>query len=197
MRNKSVLHSGVGETLAECSESRGHSIFVGGFPCQDLSAAAPDAAGLYGDRSGLWEPWFKIIEREKPTWIVTENVAHTWRRWVPQLRLALHSIGYSSLPLKVRASDVGADHERARIFIIAHADSELLWQLSWWLSGEGRKMATEFAKSWDKKPKRLGNNDGLPSWVDRRTALGNAIVPQIAEIIACGIRHVSLKDAKP
>lgn len=30
-----------------------------------------------------------------------------------------------------------------------------------------------------------------PDWVDRRRSLGNAIVPQIAEIIGSGIMHIS------
>jgi hypothetical protein len=51
-------------------------------------------------------------------------------------------------------------------------------------------MAKEFAGAWDKKRERLGSDDGFPSWVDRRKAIGNAVCPQAAQIIAEGIKSV-------
>lgn len=125
-----------------------------------------------------------------PDWIVVENVAHTWRKWVPELRRGLWGRGYSSLPLRVRASNVGAHHERARIFVVAHADCELLRELSWWWDGPGRQVAAQLAQSQDFAPARLGADDGLPDWVDRRKSLGNAVVPQAAELIGRGIIDV-------
>lgn len=124
------------------------------------------------------------------SWIVIENVAHTWRRWVPELRRELWSIGYASVPFRVRASNVGAHHERARIILVANADSELLRELSRWWDGPGREVAAQLAKSQDFAPERLGADDGLPDWVDRRKQLGNAVVPQVAELIGRGIMAV-------
>lgn len=123
----------------------------------------------------------------RPAWIVIENVAHTWRRWVPELRRELWSRGYASLPFRVRASNVGAHHERARIVLVANADSEFLRELSRWWNGPGREVASQLAQSQDFAPARLGTDDGLPDWVDRRKALGNAVVPQVAELIGLGI----------
>ena len=99
-------------------------ILCGGFPCQDLSAAGK-GAGLAGDRSGLWFEMRRIIDELRPGWIVVENVAHTWRRYVPVVRRALWDLGYASLPLRVRACDVGARHERARIFLVAGPPADL------------------------------------------------------------------------
>ncbi len=129
----------------------------------------------------------------RPDWIVLENVAHTWRRWVPELRRELWSRGYASLPIRVRASNVGAHHERARVFVVAHADSMLLRELSRWWERQGREVAAQLAQSWDFAPSRLGADDGLPDWVDRRRELGNAVVPQIAEVIGRGIMYVNGK----
>jgi DNA (cytosine-5)-methyltransferase 1 len=125
-----------------------------------------------------------------PDWIVVENVAHTWRRWVPELRRELWSLGYASVPFRVRASNVGAHHERARIYLVAHANSELLRKLSRWWDGPGREVAAQLAQSQDFAPARLGADDGLPDWVDRRKALGNAVVPQAAELIGRGICEI-------
>jgi DNA (cytosine-5)-methyltransferase 1 len=126
-----------------------------------------------------------------PDWLVIENVYHTWRRWMPELRSRLYRLGYSSLPLRVSAADVGAVHERARGWLVAHANSERLRELSRWWSREGGQVASELAESWDSAPRRLGTDDGVPDKLDRLKALGNAIVPQCAEIIFRGIAAVN------
>lgn len=126
-----------------------------------------------------------------PDWLVIENDFHRWRAWMPELRRRLYERGYSSLPLRVRAAEVGAVHLRARGWLVAHADSEQLRKLSRWWRGPGREVAKELAESWDSAPRGLGTNDGLPDWMDRRHALGNAIVPACAELIFRGIGAVT------
>ena len=126
-----------------------------------------------------------------PDWLVIENVYHTWRRWVPELRRRLGGLGYTSLPLRVRASDVGAVHHRARCWLVANANGYQLRHLSWWWSGPGREVAKELASTWDSAPRGLGADDGLPDGIHRRRVLGNAIVPRAAELIFRGIAYVS------
>lgn len=240
MRDRSVLRSSPKKALASSSERRGYSVFVGGFPCQDLSIAGRQA-GLQGTQSGLWKDYFTIIRCAEPDWIVTENVGHTWRRWVPELRRELWLFGYSSVSFRVRASDLGAPHERSRIFVVAHSNSELLRELSRWWEREGWQMAHEFAGDgraqqmadstsvgrkqkhshesgsgggdkaqgdfrsgsscrsyvagdergrWTAEPGMGRVAHGVPDRVDRLRGLGNAIIPQIAEIIAVGIKEV-------
>lgn len=151
MRDRPVLSEGIGGSLPESQAEFGYPlVLVGGFPCQDLSVAGKQA-GLTGTRSGLWQEFRRAINEVRPDWIVIENVAHTWRRWVPSVRRDLWVSGYDSLPLRVRASDLGAPHERSRIFIVANADCELLRKLSRWWCGAGRKMANEFASDGGKK----------------------------------------------
>lgn len=123
----------------------------------------------------------------RPDWVVIENTGHRWRAWVPELRQYLWSFGYASVCFRVRASEVGARHERARAFVIAHADCELLRELSRWWRGPGGEVAKELAKSWDSAPRGLGADDGLPNGTHRRHALGNAVCPPVAQIIARGI----------
>lgn len=220
MRNRELLQSDPGETLAQGSEPGGHTVFVGGFPCQDLSVAGKQA-GRKGARSGLYRQYLAVISAERPAWIVTENVGHTWRKWVPHLRRSLHRLGYASLPLRVLASDLGAHHARARIFLVAHADGELLRKLSRWWVREGRQMADEFAKPCEERApshtdgmrelqssrgieeirRRAGHGFGwgtepdvervvygVSNGMDRIAALGNAVIPQIPQIIARGIK---------
>ena len=101
-------------------------LICGGFPCQDLSAAGKQKGIDHGERSGLWREFERIVGAVRPQWVVVENVAHTWRKWVPRVRGDLHRLGYASVPLRVRASDVGAWHERARIFVVADLDGQHL-----------------------------------------------------------------------
>lgn len=96
-------------------------LLCGGFPCVDLSTAGKRAG--FGTRSaptrsGLYFECERLLTEIQPPYLVLENVAHTWRSWVPFVRESLYRRGYSSVPFRVCASDVGARHERARIFLI-------------------------------------------------------------------------------
>ena len=50
-------------------------LFVGGFPCQDLSIAGK-REGLSGSRSGLFYEIVRILRVKRPTHILLENVRH-------------------------------------------------------------------------------------------------------------------------
>lgn len=92
-------------------------LICGGFPCQDVSAAGK-GAGLAGARSGLWFEYRRIVAELRPRWVVVENVASGAKRWVDQVCASLGEFGYSTLPIPLEASDLGAPHARARIFIV-------------------------------------------------------------------------------
>jgi DNA (cytosine-5)-methyltransferase 1 len=127
----------------------------------------------------------------RPDWVVVENVHHSWRKWVPELRREFHRIGYASVPLRVRASEVGAVHARARVFLIAHSDGERLRQLSRWWRWTGGKVAEELAGTWNSAPRGLGADDGLSNWPHRRHALGNAVVINAVKLVAAAIENNS------
>jgi DNA (cytosine-5)-methyltransferase 1 len=93
-------------------------LICGGFPCQDISSAGK-RAGLAGARSGLWFEYLRIVRELRPSWVVVENVASGARAWVDAVLEGLGAQGYSCLPVPVAAADVGAPHERRRIFIVA------------------------------------------------------------------------------
>lgn len=125
--------------------------------------------------------------RVRPDWIVAENTYHRWRSWVPELRRRLYQRGYASLPIRVRACEVGALHIRSRCFLVAYADSERLRQFKRWWCWQGWSLASEFATTRDWTPGTVGEVNGISHRLDRLRCLGNAIVPQIAEIIGKGI----------
>lgn len=93
-------------------------LICGGFPCQDVSGAGK-GAGLAGSRSGLWFEFARIVGELRPRWVVVENVASGAKRWVDAIVAGLGELGYQALPIPLSASDVGAPHKRARIFVVA------------------------------------------------------------------------------
>lgn len=125
----------------------GVDVLAGGPPCQDLSLAGAGAGLRRGTRSGLWFHMADAIAALRPRLVVIENVRGLLSReadsdvepcpWclgdradVPALRALgavlgdLAGLGYDARWCGLRASDVGAPHERFRIFVVAaHADS--------------------------------------------------------------------------
>jgi DNA (cytosine-5)-methyltransferase 1 len=100
-----------------------------GSPCQDVSSAGK-RLGLDGPESRLFYECARIVGELSPEWVVFENVASGACRWVDAVRQELEQLGYATLPDPLSASDCGAPHPRARVFIIAHADSAELRQQS-------------------------------------------------------------------
>ena len=94
----------------------------GGFPCQDVSSAGK-RSGLGGARSGLWYEFARVVEECHPRWVVVENVASGAIAWVDAVCSDLERAGYAAFPIPLAAGDVGAPHQRARVFVVAHAHS--------------------------------------------------------------------------
>lgn len=93
-----------------------------GYPCQPFSAA--------GKRQGVEDPrhiWPSIAEGIsclRPRYIVLENVRGHLSLGFDVVLGSLTRLGYDVRWGVVRASDAGAAHQRARLFILAHAHGE-------------------------------------------------------------------------
>jgi len=94
-----------------------------GFPCQDVSSAGTKV-GLGGAQSGLFYECARVVEEIGPEWVVVENVTSGAKLWVDAVTGKLGELGYGCLPIPLQASDVGALHLRARIFVVAHSDRQ-------------------------------------------------------------------------
>lgn len=95
-------------------------VLCGGFPCQDISLAGK-RAGLAGERSGLWAQYARIVRELRPRVVVVENVAALATLGMDTVLGDLAALGFDVWWDCVRASDVGAPHQRARLFIVAYA----------------------------------------------------------------------------
>jgi DNA (cytosine-5)-methyltransferase 1 len=98
-------------------------VVSGGFPCQDISAAGK-GAGIDGERSGMWREMARIIYEVRPKFVFVENSPMLTSRGLGVVLGDLASMGFDAKWGVLGAADVGANHKRDRIWIVAHASHE-------------------------------------------------------------------------
>lgn len=197
-----------GERLA--ADGIAVDVICGGFPCQDLSIAGHQRGIEEGTRSGLWAEIDRLIGELGPQFVVVENVtalldgpAEQPGRWFGRVLGDLAERGFDAEWENIPASAMGGAHARERVWLVAYPDS-------FGSSGRGvlaqidRAPETQFSgrkfqvgqthydglggSVWDADACRLWGMDyGLPHRLERFHALGNAVVPQIPELIGRAI----------
>jgi DNA (cytosine-5)-methyltransferase 1 len=170
-------------------------VITGGFPCQDISVAGK-GLGLAGERSGLFFEVARLIGELRPSIVILENVGALLCRGMDAVLGTLASIGYDAEWHCIPASHVGLPHTRDRVWIIAYLGKERtegrwqeafsrLYRISW---SENVRRASEWARRSDLSASGLcRGSDGIPNRMDRTSALGNAVVPHIPELIGNAI----------
>ena len=92
-------------------------VVSGGFPCQDISAAGK-GAGIDGERSGMWKEMARIIHEVRPRFVFVENSPMLTSRGLGVVLGDLASMGFDAKWGVLGAADVGAPHQRDRIWIV-------------------------------------------------------------------------------
>ena len=98
-------------------------VVSGGFPCQDISAAGK-GEGIDGERSGMWREMARIIHEVRPRFVFVENSPMLTSRGLGRVLGDLASMGFNARWGVLGAADVGAPHQRDRIWIVANSNSE-------------------------------------------------------------------------
>ena len=196
------IYSDVKEITKERLEADGvelPEIITGGFPCQPFSIAGKQK-GTNDDRH-LWPEMFRIIKELKPRWVIGENV-----RGIVNIQdgvvfetvcTDLESEGYEVQAFNIPAAGVGAPHRRERIWIVANSRRTLRQGSSIREKNENetrkedadqhqRSSSTSWG-SWSFEPDVGRVAHGVPGRAHRLRALGNSIVPKIAEEIGRAI----------
>ena len=93
-------------------------VVSGGFPCQDISSAGK-GAGIDGERSGMWREMARIIHEVRPRFVFVENSPMLTSRGLGRVLGDLATMGFDARWGVLGASDVGAPHQRDRIWIVA------------------------------------------------------------------------------
>lgn len=180
----------------------------GGFPCQDISFAGL-GAGIEGARSGLWSEYARLIGEIRPRFVIVENVAALLGRGMGRVLGDLAAIGYDAEWDCKECSEIGLPHLRDRWWMVAYPsgfrwnipENKTIFDLAWQRlpysidTGEYRweRKASRHSMervAWSVEPDICGSVHGVSVGLDdskRIHALGNAVVPQIPEIIGRAI----------
>jgi DNA (cytosine-5)-methyltransferase 1 len=104
------------------------SVWVGGFPCQDVSLARMGPrAGLKGQQSGLFHEFSRLVEQRSPRVVLIENVpgllsSHQGRDFQFVIR-TLAELGYGVGWRVLNSKNFGVPQSRQRVFIVgAHRE---------------------------------------------------------------------------
>lgn len=152
----------------------------GGFPCQPFSTAS------HGKRTAkdLWPEMLRIVKEVKPRYVITENVAELPLRRAEQ---EFARLGYKGRARKISASDIGADHIRNRWWLCSHTDNESKLHSAIYAEMAVMREVRASVWKWSDYARAIRVSDGVPNRVDRIRSLGNAVVPQVVELIGNAI----------
>jgi DNA (cytosine-5)-methyltransferase 1 len=180
-------------------------VIAGGFPCQDISNAGP-RVGIEGSRSGLWSEFSRIIRVLRPRFVVVENVPEITlpRGGLGVVLGDLASMGFDAEWGCLPAAAFGAPHIRERFFAVAYSEtcdggrigrrkeSTCRHSGPCWNADRNDAQARVYepkrariaraARCWGTDQPGLDRASyGVPNRVHRLRALGNAVVPQVAQ----------------
>jgi DNA (cytosine-5)-methyltransferase 1 len=156
-------------------------VVSGGFPCTDISSAGKKA-GIDGEASGLWVEMARIVREVRPRFVEVENSPMLTARGLDRVLGDLASMGFDARWGVLGSDDLGADHGRQRIWIVADS-MPWLKPLGWNLPGGWRK-PEQIAQLANREvvcePGFLGKPDGMADRMDRNRAIGNGQDPRVA-----------------
>lgn len=155
-------------------------LICGGFPCEDISRAGR-RAGIEGAKSGLWSHFARVIRDLRPRLVLVENSTSLAARGLERVVGDLAEIGYDAEWDCLPAAAFGAPHIRDRLYLVAYArerrhraPDETVF--AGWSS-------SQLHGGWALEPQVGRVADEFPARVDRLRALGDAVVPAVAEWI--------------
>ena len=168
-------------------------LICGGYPCQPFSHAGARAGK--SDPRHLWPEVARCLRHLRPRFVLLENVAGHLSLGFGDVLGDLAALGFDAWWDCIPAAALGAPHLRDRVFVVAwrsaaHADDAGQPARPQHDETPGMPSAGQAAAcdAWERGPvvpvvRRV--DDGLPARLDvqRLQGLGNAIVPQIAELL--------------
>jgi DNA (cytosine-5)-methyltransferase 1 len=167
-------------------------VICGGYPCQPFSTA--------GNRQGrqdprhLW-PWvLDAISELRPRYVILENVRGHLSLGGLSVIGELADSGYDAEWRIIPASSVGAYHRRERVVIVAYPQGQFGHGVIDNERNSGRPEAfpesrnscrpeNEPGRFWETESGMDRVANGVPDLMDRLKGLGNAVVPQVAELV--------------
>lgn len=164
-------------------------ILVAGWPCQDISSVSASRAGLAGERSGLWSEVARLVRVSRPRFVLLENSPSLLVRGMGDVLRDLAASGYDAEWDVLPAAAFGANHLRARLWVLAYPAS-LGDRLAAETVFAGRNLP-EHDPWWRAEPAVRRVDAGAPHRVERLRALGNTNPPQVVTYLGQRIAAVA------
>lgn len=155
-------------------------VICGGFPCQPFSTASRGRRVAVD----LWPEMARVIGSVLPRVVIAENVQEAA---IANAARDLESIGYATHYRRISADDAGADHQRDRWWLIAHAHDQ--GEFCRAINAEVAQLSEVCRGLWGagNYARAIRISNGLSDRMDRLSSLGNAVMPQIPEMIGRAI----------
>jgi DNA (cytosine-5)-methyltransferase 1 len=118
---EAIIFSDVQSFGSVCHLFSGKVDFItGGFPCQPFSGAG-SRKGIKDER-WLWDSILEIISQVRPSFLFLENVSNLLNEWgaFDEISKSLAKVGFCLEWGTLRASEIGANHHRNRLFIFGY-----------------------------------------------------------------------------
>lgn len=145
-------------------------IITGGFPCQAFSTAARGR----NNAPDLWPEMLRVIIQIFPPFVFAENVS---KKAIRKAANDLITMGYKAEAIELSAKDLGADHRRARYWLLAYSDDKT--KLREQINAKTR-VCSQFQESiWQSDSGMYGMVDGMADRMERIKAIGNGQVPSV------------------
>jgi len=171
-------------------------ILTAGYPCQPFSLAG-SRKGINDERH-IWPHIKEAIRILRPKFVILENVRGHLSLGFDRVLGDLTEVGYDARWKLVRASEVGAPHQRARLFVVAYP-THTVWENDWQTQGLGRGSAARSDLLMQEPPTTLDRGLVNPKFIEYMMGLekgwvtdfdfpvqqiykllGNGVVPQQA-----------------
>jgi DNA (cytosine-5)-methyltransferase 1 len=137
-------------TVVDWSTVEPVDVITGGYPCQPFSTAGMRRGK--NDERHLWPYVRDAISTLRPAFAVLENVRGHLSMGLADVIGDLAGVGYDARWGLVRASDAGAPHGRARVFIVAYPEGNQQRE-----SAESGKVRAESGNGIDAKSLQLAD----------------------------------------
>jgi DNA (cytosine-5)-methyltransferase 1 len=184
-------------TKVDWSKVERPDVICGGYPCQPFSTAGK--RGGANDARHLWPAMHNAIRVLRPRYALMENVRGHLSLGFGRVLGDLAEVGYDAEWQVIPAAAVGAPHKRDRVFIVAYPNdtrnrtperriddngaTQIKKRQIFSQFELGRHSTNDFGQWWEIEPSVGRVANGISNRVDRLTGLGNAIVPQVAELV--------------
>ena len=182
-------------------------VLTGGYPCQPFSNAGKRQGKDDSDGRHLWPYICDIITAVRPVQCFFENVEGHLSLGLREVIEDLEGIGYEATFGIFSAVEVGAPHQRKRVYILADTLSErsqgrlqgrqdTQWQSEYGYAGRSSSAHRQQGSDiWDVEPDVGRVAHGIADRVDRIRLLGNGVCPPTAAR-AWAVLNEQIKEEK-